>query len=251
MIRVISSIVFIGMLCVQSAYAEMTKDQAQLAFIKAGAAYQTEDYADAINQYQKILKAGWASSAVYYNLGNAYFKKEQLGKAVLHYQRALRLSPRDPDIRANMRFAKASVEYYGNQESQGSVLSWLPYFKKITLDEMAWILIGLFILLGCVLFIGIVRQWRLSRMFLWGGVICITFIFHIGALVVKVNYLKGQSVILTETKAKFEPMANATDHFQLGEGMIVKMLKKQYGWIKVLRDDGRIGWVPERTVEKI
>ena len=74
---------------------------------EANAQYERGEYADAAQQYEALIDSGYEDAALYYNLGNAYFKNGDLGRAVLNYLRAEELSPRDPDIRANLEFARA------------------------------------------------------------------------------------------------------------------------------------------------
>lgn len=244
-------ILFLFSVFVSPVLAESVEEQAQLDFIKAGAFYQTEDYANAIEQYHKIIDRGYVSQAVYYNLANSYFKSEQLGQAILYYQKAVRLAPRDPDIEANLRFALSLVEKYGEQKTGSLWEKLMPHFHLFTQDEITWMVLFLFFLLGMSVLLGVVRQWRLSRHVLWSGTLFVLLAFHITVLVFKVNYLSGQSVVLKNTKAKFEPMDDATDYFQLGEGMVVKALNRNYGWVKVKREDNRIGWIPESVLGEI
>ena len=231
--------------------ANSVKEIASLDFIKAGALYQTEDYAGAIKGYQKILDQGVSSAAVYYNLGNAYFKSENLGKAILYYEKALRIAPRDPDIEANLRFARSLIERYGEEEKQTWWAKLMPHLHLVSLDEITWIVLILFFIFGGVVLIGMIRHWRLSRQIMWSGTVLILLLFHSIVLVAKVTYLSHQGVVLSQAKAKFEPMNDATDHFELGEGMVVQIIKKQYGWVKIKRIDDRIGWVPEKVIDEI
>ncbi|MCX8108911.1 MAG: tetratricopeptide repeat protein [Verrucomicrobiae bacterium] len=78
-------------------------------FEAANRLYEQGKYGDAISSYLKILAAGIESPAIYFNLGNAYFKSGQAGRAIYYYRKAARLAPRDPDIRANLKFARATV----------------------------------------------------------------------------------------------------------------------------------------------
>jgi tetratricopeptide (TPR) repeat protein len=73
---------------------------------RAGRAYEAEQYEEAVALYEAIAKRRIRAGRVYYNLGNAYFKAGQLGKAILSYERARRLLPRDEDIEANLGFVR-------------------------------------------------------------------------------------------------------------------------------------------------
>jgi len=76
------------------------------AYNQGNALYAQKDYAGAVEAYRHALEAG-PSAAVHYNLGNALFKSGQIGRAILNYRRARTLDPRDPDIAANLDFARS------------------------------------------------------------------------------------------------------------------------------------------------
>ena len=81
---------------------------AQDAIVDRGnLAYQEGDYAAAIEAYEAVLAGGFTSAGLEYNLGNAYFKSGALGPSILHWERALVLSPGDPDTRANLELARS------------------------------------------------------------------------------------------------------------------------------------------------
>ena len=71
----------------------------------ANTAYINSDYHRAIDAYRQLILRGYASDKLYYNLANAYFKVGRYGKAILYYNRALRLAPGDADIRYNLDVA--------------------------------------------------------------------------------------------------------------------------------------------------
>src|SRR6266699_3853607 len=79
------------------------------AFDQANRLYEEGKFTEAAAAYEKMLRQGQASPALYFNLGNAFFKAGQVGRAVLNYRLAERLAPRDPDVRANLKFARNSV----------------------------------------------------------------------------------------------------------------------------------------------
>ncbi|MCQ2286563.1 MAG: tetratricopeptide repeat protein [Bacteroidales bacterium] len=76
---------------------------------QANEAYQQKDYATSIDLYQQIVEAGNEGAILYYNLGNAYFKNDELAKAVLWYERARRLDPRNEDIQHNIAFVNQKL----------------------------------------------------------------------------------------------------------------------------------------------
>src|SRR5881396_2723410 len=122
------------------------------AFDQANQLYEEGKFAEAATAYEKMLRPGQASPALYFNLGNAFFKAGQLGRAVLKYRLAERLAPRDPDIRANLKFARNSVG--AGAPTPGW---WQRWTSRLTLDEWTLLTSGaLWLWLG-LLALG---QWR-------------------------------------------------------------------------------------------
>ncbi len=112
-------------------------------------AYKRGDYAVAIEQYEEVLDNGFESGALYFNLGNSYYRKGELGKAILNYERAKRLLPRDSDLNFNYHYALSQVK---NGREEASLNFWHRFLKGYrqfySTDEMVTILTILFILWG-------------------------------------------------------------------------------------------------------
>ncbi len=81
-------------------------DDFSAAFQSANKLYEENKFAEAASAYQKLVESGKASSALFFNLGNALFKAGQIGRAIVAYREAEQLAPRDPDVRANLQFAR-------------------------------------------------------------------------------------------------------------------------------------------------
>ena len=103
----ITATLFILLLAVTTGvHAAPARDNAR-DFIAAMAAYKAQDYPAAIEILETIVKNGVVNGQLYYNLGNAYLKNNDLGRALLWYERALALLPNDPDLRFNADFARS------------------------------------------------------------------------------------------------------------------------------------------------
>jgi tetratricopeptide (TPR) repeat protein len=102
-------------------------------FIAAMEAYKTEDYATAISHLESIAHNGAHNGALYYNLGNAYLKSNDLGRAILWYERARELMPNDPDLRFNYDYAR-SLTRDETEEHQAS-LARIIFFWKYQLNK--------------------------------------------------------------------------------------------------------------------
>src|SRR4029453_4652909 len=93
-------------LVVLAVSARAAEETPQALFFRGNALYADGRYADAAAAYEQILAKAGATTSTYFNLGTAYLKENQLGRAVLAYERAARLAPGDPDLRANLAFAR-------------------------------------------------------------------------------------------------------------------------------------------------
>src|SRR5438034_268991 len=128
-------------------------DDVSTAFDQANQLYEEGKFAEAATAYAKMLRPGQASPALYFNLGNALFKAGQVGRAVLNYRLAERLAPRDPDIRANLKFARSSVATGATPTPSW----WQRCTSRLALDERTRLTSGaLWLWLG-LLTLG---QWR-------------------------------------------------------------------------------------------
>lgn len=121
-------------------------DPALVIFEEANRLYEQGKYEEAAAAYLKIVDSGVVSPAVYFNLGNAYFKSGQLGMAIVSYRRAQQLAPRDPDIRANLQFVRGTVGG-GSAPTQPF---WQRLATRLNLDEWAILTAGALWLFGGV-----------------------------------------------------------------------------------------------------
>src|SRR5262249_24586229 len=93
----------------------------QAIFSRANTLYADGHYADAAAEYERLLASGVASANTYFNLGNAYLKAGQTGRAVLAYERARRLTPNGPALRANLTFAR----------EEGAIAAPAPWWTRV------------------------------------------------------------------------------------------------------------------------
>jgi tetratricopeptide (TPR) repeat protein len=225
-------------------------------FFEANALYKAGRYAEAAQGYATLLASGFESGALHYNLGNALFKAGELGRAVLSYERARRLLPRDPDVRANLRFAYQQV----NSGAAGTppqpplwVRIALPLASHASTGELAIATSALYavvmILLTLRLFLPQGRR-ALGRVAAAVAVVALITGTALGYRLVD-EHVRTTAVIVRagEIPVRFEPSENGTVHFTLSEGALVRRLAERDGWYQIRRSDGRRGWVEADSVE--
>ena len=106
-------------------------------FDNANKLYEQGKFAEAAALYEKLLQSGHVADALYFNMGNAFFKGGQIGRAIAAYVQAQRIAPRDPDVRANLQFARNQVQ--GPTFLPERFSRWLG---KLTLNEWTWLAAG-------------------------------------------------------------------------------------------------------------
>ncbi len=240
-------------LTVRPACAAITKQEALSNFIAGNQAYKEGNYEKAIESYQSIPKGSRESGPVYYNLGNAYFKSGKLGYAVWSYEKAKRYFPRDSDLNFNVGYAESLIKKKNTQEKSKNFLETMiqNYINFYTIDEMV-----LFITIFTVL---AVAFHLLSKFLKWKNLIrrgvrtLIVFLIliNIAGLFIKVSSQIDRAIVIQASNANFEPLEAATPHFELAEGMAVKIVTVKDDWVKVKRDDGLLGWVKQAKLERI
>jgi len=150
-------------------------DEASTLFQQAGQFYQAGNYAGAAVAYEKILANGVENWQVHYNLGNAYFKQRQLGKAILHYEKALALNPESEDIRFNLDLANLSVIDRIPVPPRSLVVIWLDTaLHAMGLQTAAILTAALWVLLFFILIFKILGSGfmqRFSQSLLWPSLI--------------------------------------------------------------------------------
>lgn len=221
-------------------------------FKAANQLYDAGKFTEAAAAYEKIEPK---TAHVYYNLGNAWFRQNKLGLAVLNYARARQLAPRDPDILANLKFAQQRLGVEGINTSPRAIQRVLrSVIDGCTASEWsAGEAAGLWLL---ALAIGARFYFpKMRRGFL---VIAVTsfvgFGFSTFALSYQVvnNHMAPQAIVVSgETEARFAPVPDSTVHFRLAEGTQVAIREDRGQWLFVERADGQQGWVKSEALGQI
>lgn len=216
-------------------------------FARAREAYDAGDLRGAIEAYEALLASGYDAPEVRYNLGNAHFRAGDLPEAVAQYRLALYARPRDPDIAANLHFA---LERAGAVEPALS----LPRQWARRLSRSEWIAIGA-MAWGCL---GV----ALAAAFLWprgrrpllraaAGAGFVVLAAAGGWLEWRGLDRRPEAVVrIAGAQARFAPLADATVHFTLPAGSIVRLVGHEGEWVKIVLD-GREGWLKAGEVRPL
>jgi tetratricopeptide (TPR) repeat protein len=215
--------------------------------------YEDGRFEQAVEAYEKILNLGVKNFRVFYNLGNAYFRQNQLGKAVLNYRRALALEPRDEDVQANLSFAKLFTLDKIEEQKINPLSNLLHWFLDLwSLDELA-LLSSLFYTLSMAL--GILMIFRRSRRYLKIGFVAFLILLAIfgSSLFAKIYFesLDYGVVIVPQVQVRSGPGDDYILQFTGHEGLEFRVDEEAEGWYRISLPNGIRGWIPEDTVEII
>ena len=219
--------------------------------------YESKLYLEASQTYQQLIDIGLKDHTLYYNLGNAYFKQNDLGQAILNYERAMQLAPRDTDIRANLDLARSQLL------DKYDITSASPLYQVValgsewlTLNEMTLVVLALWILL--ILLVLIYRRTNSSGLRESLPLVLTLFaILWIGSIVVLGNriyleHARPQAVVLApEVEVRSGP-GEYTVQFDLHSGAKVSIMEQRGEWVSLALPGEQLqGWVEASNVDRI
>lgn len=219
--------------------------------------YQKGNYQQAIRDYEEILKNG-ESAEIYFNLGNAYYRTDNITKAVLNYERARLLSPGDDDINFNLQFARSKTIDKITPESEMFFVTWYKSLVNFTSVDN-WAKTGILCIVLALL---------LVLLYLFGPQLLLRKIGFFGGLAFFVIFLlsnlfafqqkqaldnrTGAIIMAPSVNVKKTPAKNSADQFVLHEGTRVDIIDKgMTDWRCIRVGDGREGWIETKAIEEI
>lgn len=216
---------------------------------EANELYKKAEYQSAIEKYELVLKSNFVSGELYYNLGNAYFKTNQIPMAILCYERAKKLMPGDEDVEFNLSIANLKIVDKIEVMPQLFFYRWFDSILNI-FDSDGWAVVGistLFLSMIFFLLFRITENIMTRKIFFYFGLIFIVSslkAFWFANIQYKAATGENTAVIFTPTvNVKSSPVTNGTNLFVLHEGTKVQVLDKVGDWSKIKLSDGNQGWV--------
>lgn len=219
--------------------------------------YKSQDYQTVVDLCEQSVANGSESAELYYNLGNAYFKMNELPKAILNYEKALLLSPNDKDIQYNLAFA------YSQQPDNIEHLSlgFLPrmyqkFYRLLAVDT--WAILGI---IFAVIFAVSVCLFLFSQILLRKKIALVSLLCGLvfGILAIccaesRYNELNSHEyaiVVEPTTSIKTEPTVTSMDLATIHGGIKVKIIEEAFDWLKVELGNGKEGWIMKEYIERI
>lgn len=224
---------------------------------EAEEAYAKEDYTQAIELYESVLKSYGESAMVYYNLGNAYYKAGKVAPAILNYERALLLNPGDSDTRFNLQVARQKTVDKIEPIGEFFLTRWIGTVEDVySADGWAKWGVAFFVLfIGCLVLFFFSKWIRLKKIGFFAG-ICFLLISLVANLFAdsqqdKLLHRADAIVFASTVTVKSSPDASGTDLFILHEGTKVTIKSTLGEWSEIQLEDGNVGWMPSKEIQQI
>ncbi len=233
----------------------VTQDESQYA---GGVQSYTEgDYDKALDAWLELYNAGYRSAELAYNIGNAYYKTDNIAGALLFYERARLLKPSDEDINYNLMITRTRVVDRFEEIPELFFVKWFD-FVSLTVSSNGWAKISLvsFILFLLLLSLYIYSsKYRLKVLGFWTALLFLIFSLSTFAFSNRNKFLVyegNKAIIFTPAvSGKSSPDNSGTDLFMIHEGTRVTVEDVVGEWYEIRLSDGNKGWVPANTLEII
>jgi len=228
-------------------------ESATALFQKGNENYDTGNFDQAIEEYQKIVDLGIKNPKVFYNLGNAYFRKNQLGEAILNYRRALVLEPRDDDGMTNLAFVKLFTLDKIEEQRVNPLSNLLHWFVNLfSLDELtifAFLSYFLSIVFGILILFRRKRKASLSGLTVF--LVILVIFSSLFATKLYFNSIRNGVLIAPQSEVRSGPGKDYTLQFTGHEGLEFQINEEAEGWYRISLPNGVKGWIPKEAVEII
>jgi tetratricopeptide (TPR) repeat protein len=233
-----------GLFAVSPAFA-----QADTPFAKANAEYAAGHFKEAIDGYELLAGSGKWSATLFYDLGNAYFRTNDFGRAILNYERALALEPRHPEAEANLRIARdeaRALELTANAPDR--FLQFMTQ-SQYTIAAVIAFWIGIF---GIVILI--LARRRSAGLIALSILSLFIFAFAVAAIVWLDNGNKGSALAIVTDKgveARVATAETANTVLALPPGSEIRIVSKRGDWIYAVLPNNLRGWISAKSAESV
>lgn len=229
--------------------------QNDAVFEQANALYNEGKYADAIDKYESILESKEHSAELYFNLGNANYKLNNIAPSIYYFEKALQLNPNDKEIENNLAFAQnMTIDAIDKVPQVG--FSRLVNNIVNTFSKDVWAKIAVS---GAVLFVLLFLMYHFSYAtsrkriaFVVSIISLFVACFSVAMAFQKESLDKRDNpaiVFAQESRVKSEANKTSEEVFRLHEGTKVKVLETYEDWKKIQLSDNSIGWIPAKDIK--
>ncbi|MCX7861369.1 MAG: tetratricopeptide repeat protein [Bacteroidales bacterium] len=246
---------YIGIAITSALFSQPTyiKPLADSAFLY----YKNGNYKQSLHFYHQIEDSGYTSASMYYNMGNAYFRLNEIAKAILYFERAKLLNPNDQDIIHNLKYANTFVSDKINELPEPFYITWYRTFAQFfSPNTWAWIAILLFVVMLILIYINFLTTSVIIARTIKFFIIVILLVWITSIFTAYYSYRQvtahKYAIIMTESiEIKSSPDENSTSLFVLHEGTKVYIKEIFEDWAEIKIADGNTGWIKLKYIEQI
>ncbi len=222
---------------------------------KANISYENADYEKAASLYEDLLEKDMVSPEVFYNLGNSFFKLKQIGRAIVNYERAQRLAPRDKDIRLNLKLARSMTVDKIEMPERGFIVKLVLFpYEMMSVDELTAVSSLIFLAIISILIFSIFFIQKRVSLFYSAGTLAILLIIFSIFLVSKLRaevFTRHAVIISKKVDVRSGPKKDYLLQFTLHEGTGLRIVEERQGWYEIDLSRDLKGWLPNDSVEVI
>ncbi len=249
-IKIAGLVPVLSVMLLMSAQAELTD---ATVFENSNRAYSEAKFDDAIQGYDELIQKKTLSPSILLNLGNAYYSKGDVGRAVLQYERALLMDPSDPDVQANLESVRKKAGLAAPSESE-----WAKLFLFCSLNTWTWS--GFYALILLALSSLVRGVWlnfgkpgsspqTACRALFFSGIVLL--LVSSTGMLLQTSQLNRGVIVASEAPVKVSPFDMAANVSSLHGGETVRTLKRYGNFLYVESYSGSKGWISSSLVEPV
>lgn len=231
--------------------------QNELKFDQGKVHYNEANYEAAISSWESILESGEHSAALYFNLGNAYYRIDQIAPSIYYYEKALQLAPGDSEIKNNLAFAQNQTIDIIEPLPKNLVSTWMDKATQLFSYD-AWAKIAIAFSIGFVLlflsYYFIVSTMK-KRLFFMGSFLslffCLVCLFFAYSNYGKFTNNKSAILFASSSQVRSEPLERAELSFVIHEGTKVNIISEESDWVRIQLADGKDGWMLKEDLKEL
>jgi tetratricopeptide (TPR) repeat protein len=252
--KILNRNILILLLLVISVSSVFSRDDHIEKFKKGVEYYTASNYQEALKEWLEIYDTGYRSAALDYNIGNAYFKLNNVPGAILFFERALLLKPADNNINYNLQISRSLVVDKFEEIPELFFVRWFD-FISLLMPTNTWAYISVFTFVLFLLLLSLYiysSRYRVKVLGFWAALFFLLVSASSLAFTVRnrsLVYDSQKAVIFAPTvNGKSSPDNSGTDLFVLHEGSKVAIEDTVGEWYEIKLSDGNKGWVPASSL---
>ncbi|MFC1667533.1 tetratricopeptide repeat protein [Candidatus Omnitrophota bacterium] len=227
----------------------------QEIYRNANLSYENEDYEEAASLYEMLVKMDRISPEVFYNLGNSYFKLKKLGKAIVNYEKAIKLAPRDRDVKLNLKLARSMTIDKIEVAEKGFILSAILFlYERMNVNELSVVVSILYLAIITLLVFSIFFVANRKGFFYTTGALAVllsVFAIFLASKIRIENFATSAVIISKKVDVRSGPKEDYLLQFSLHEGTKVRVMEERQLWYEIDLSKDLRGWLPKDSVEII